>query len=150
MMGRLRAWPNLPPVLQCSRYRRLLEQQHSSNQQSSNATDSSDEDEEAILGWPSTGDHRSDKKKSKRKQQQNGNSSGGGKRSRKKDRTRQLIQESFQELMSYSCGQCGHVQTLQVRRQYTCINLSFSTLWSAVCAYIICYLSKSHFFIVRF
>ena len=113
-MGRLRPWSNLPPVLQCSRYRRLLEQQ---NTATNAATDTSSDDatDTLVLGYDSTRFEKSKKSKRKQAQQSSATGSGGGKRSqRKKDCTRQLIQDSFQELMSYSCGQCGHVQTLQV------------------------------------
>ncbi|XP_018013902.1 ras guanine nucleotide exchange factor Y [Hyalella azteca] len=117
-MGRLKPWNNLPPVLQYGRYRRLLESARST----APLADSSDDDvSDAIL----------DTEKRDKKSNKAAKSHHTTRRNKKKDASRQLIQESFQELMSYSCGQCGHVQTLQAEELKSILGHAFRLAYAA-------------------
>uniref|UniRef100_A0A2P2HZR7 Ras guanine nucleotide exchange factor Y-like n=1 Tax=Hirondellea gigas TaxID=1518452 RepID=A0A2P2HZR7_9CRUS len=125
-MGRLRAWHNLPPVLQCSKYRRLLENSSTNSLQQLNGATNDDDVAADCSGGLSDSCSDIREKKCKRSKV-----SGSGKPSKKKDNTRQLIQESFQELMSYSCGQCGHVQTLQAEELKSILGHAFRLAYAA-------------------
>ena len=116
-MGRLRVLRSLQPGISCSKYKRL---EDGGSNSSSERKSSGDAGPHKRLGSPAEGIDTPDSVRGK------SGSSEGRKKTRhykrkKPDCSRQLIQDTFQELMSYSCGQCGHVQTLQVSNQQLCI-----------------------------
>ena len=112
MMGRLRPWSQFNPI--SSRYRRLsdpIKLLDQSDGESCNEILEESVSMDSIQTEFYDGSSPSKKKKKTKKRSLIRRNSC---KKTQQPQVSKLVEEHFGELMAYPCGQCGHVQTLQV------------------------------------